>query len=158
MDSNSVNHAFANMYLHHVEKPAVAIKEMYRILKSGGKLVLTDLDEHNFEYLKTEHNDRWMGFDRSDIKAWFSEAGFKNVKVDCVGETCDSTSTCGGEAASISIFIASKKSNPLSRLLKRVVLHCNDDNLCNLPVMHIVVITHYFSASLQKNNIQWWRV
>jgi len=38
MDSNSVNHAFANMYLHHVEKPAVAIKEMYRILKSGGKL------------------------------------------------------------------------------------------------------------------------
>ena len=48
-----------------------------------------------------------MGFDRSDIKAWFSEAGFKNVKVDCVGETCDSTSTCGGEAASINIFIAS---------------------------------------------------
>lgn len=107
IDNDSVEYVFANMYLHHVESPPEAIKEMFRITKKGGKAVITDLDEHEFEYLRTEHNDRWMGFKREDIEQWFISAGFSDVTVGCVGETCDSTSDCGGEDASINIFIAS---------------------------------------------------
>lgn len=44
----TVDYVFANMYLHHVESPKTAIMEMARILKPGGRLVITDLDEHNF--------------------------------------------------------------------------------------------------------------
>ena len=33
----AVDYAFANMYLHHVEVPPEAIKEMERILKRGGQ-------------------------------------------------------------------------------------------------------------------------
>ncbi|MHC1682697.1 MAG: class I SAM-dependent methyltransferase [Clostridiaceae bacterium] len=106
IDDNSVDYSMANMYLHHVENPLKAIKEMTRILKTGGKLVISDLDEHNFEFLKTEQFDRWMGFNRSDIKQWFLEAGLKNVTIDCVGSNCCTTSNTCGENASISIFIA----------------------------------------------------
>lgn len=106
LDDNSVDYSMANMYLHHVENPLTAIKEMTRILKSGGKLVITDLDEHNFEFLRLEHFDRWMGFKRSDIKQWFIEAGLKNVTIDCVGCNCCTTSNACSENASISIFIA----------------------------------------------------
>ncbi len=60
IEDNVVDYAMANMYLHHVENPQSAIIEMVRILKIRGKLVLTDLDEHNFELLKTEHYDRWL--------------------------------------------------------------------------------------------------
>ena len=35
---------FANMYLHHVDDPETAVREMARLLKPGGKLVITDLD------------------------------------------------------------------------------------------------------------------
>ncbi len=105
----AVDYAFANMYIHHVESPQTAIKEMVRILKPGGELVITDMDEHEFEFLKEEHHDRWMGFKREDIKRWFEEAGLKNVNVDCVGEDCCAQSTRGEEYASISIFIASGK-------------------------------------------------
>ena len=70
------------MYLHHVERPAVAIAELYRTLKDGGKLIITDLDKHNFDFLVTEQNDRWMGFERPDIVQWFEAAGFKEVTVD----------------------------------------------------------------------------
>jgi ubiquinone/menaquinone biosynthesis C-methylase UbiE len=104
-----VDYVFANMYLHHVEFPPDAIKEMVRILKPGGKLVITDLDEHTFEFLRTEHHDHWMGFKREDIKQWLTESGLKNVVVDCVGEDCCAQSSCGDEYASISIFLASGK-------------------------------------------------
>jgi hypothetical protein len=79
---------------------------MARILKPGGKLVITDLDEHNFDFLRTEQNDRWMGFKREDISNWFLQAGLKNVKIDCADENCCSTSNCGCTEAKISIFIA----------------------------------------------------
>ena len=105
--SGSVDYAFANMYLHHVEIPLYAIREMARILKPGGKLVLTDLDEHDYEFLQTEQHDRWMGFKREDVEHWLREAGLKEVVVDCADEDCCAQSSCGCEDASISIFIAS---------------------------------------------------
>jgi ubiquinone/menaquinone biosynthesis C-methylase UbiE len=103
----TVDYVFANMYLHHVEFPSEAIQEMVRILKPKGKLVITDLDEHTFEFLKAEHHDRWMGFMREDVRQWLIEAGLKNVVVDCVGENCCAQSSCGSDYASISIFVAS---------------------------------------------------
>jgi ubiquinone/menaquinone biosynthesis C-methylase UbiE len=106
IEDNSVDYAMANMYLHHVETPLAAIREMVRILKPGGKVVITDLDEHSFEFLKTEQHDKWMGFKRDDIKKWFSDAGLTNVTIECVGEDCCATSTCSNQNASISIFIA----------------------------------------------------
>ena len=102
----SVDFVFANMYLHHVEDPSAAIKDMVRILKPGGKIALTDLDEHNFEFLKTEHFDRWMGFKREDVLQWFLLAGLKNIVIDCAGGNCCSTSNCGCKEASINIFLA----------------------------------------------------
>jgi len=104
---NAVDYVFANMCLHLIELPLVAIKEMVRILKPGGKLIITDLDEHNFEFLKTEQHDRWMGFKREDIKRWFTEAGLINFSINCVGENCCSQSINGNEYANISIFVAS---------------------------------------------------
>jgi ubiquinone/menaquinone biosynthesis C-methylase UbiE len=109
IEDDSVDYAFANMFLHHVEDPQSAIMEMARILKPGGTLVITDLDKHDFEFLKTEHNDRWMGFRRSDVKRWLVKSGLKGVKVDCAGENCCAKSSSGCESASISIFVASGK-------------------------------------------------
>lgn len=107
LPDKAVEHVFANMYLHHVETPARAIEEMARILKPQGRLIITDVDEHGFEFLKTEHHDRWLGFKREALKEWFTAAGLKDVLVDDIGEECRVRSIDGEETALMSIFVAS---------------------------------------------------
>ena len=106
IDSNRVDLVVANMYLHHVDHPDIAIAEMYRILKPKGQLIFTDLDKHDNHFLLTEQHDRWMGFERSDIHKWMEAAGFRNVGSDCVGSNCCAESKYGEDSADIRIFVA----------------------------------------------------
>jgi ubiquinone/menaquinone biosynthesis C-methylase UbiE len=107
LEDSSVDYVFANMFLHHVDSPPAAIREMARIVKPGGRLVITDLDRHDFDFLRTEHCDRWMGFDRPDMARWLTEAGLVDVEIDCVGENCCAASRGGCGQAAVSIFVAS---------------------------------------------------
>jgi ubiquinone/menaquinone biosynthesis C-methylase UbiE len=106
IEDASVHYAFANMLLHHVESPPETIAEMHRILLPGGRAVITDLDAHDHAFLREEHHDRWMGFERDDMQRWFEAAGFTDIKVHGLGDECCATS-CDGNRASVSIFIAS---------------------------------------------------
>jgi len=94
-----------NMILHHCPNPLAAIKEMARVLKIGGRLLLTDLDKHGHEEVREEHKDLWLGFEREDLKKRFELAGLKNVEVKGTDESCCTTSSCGGEIK-VSIFLA----------------------------------------------------
>ncbi len=107
IDDNSVDLVFANMYLHHVENPSISINEMVRILKHGGKIIITDLDKHEHDFLVTEQHDRWMGFAREDIHNWFIESGLQQIVVSGIGQNCCADSTTSCCSAEISIFIAS---------------------------------------------------
>jgi len=102
----SVDAAFANMYLHHAPDPAAAIREMARLLKPHGRLVITDSDKHEHAWLRQEHADLWLGFDRAQVREWFEAAGLVNVLVDCTGETCCAESQAQKGQAAISIFLA----------------------------------------------------
>jgi len=103
----SMDVVFANMYLHHTADPLAAIKEMVRLLKPGGRLVITDLDTHTNEWMRNEMADTWLGFDRQQMCDWFQSAGLVNVFTDCTGEDCSAES---GEdkqqEAKISVFVA----------------------------------------------------
>jgi ubiquinone/menaquinone biosynthesis C-methylase UbiE len=103
----SLDAVFANMYLHHCPDPLAAIREMARLLRPGGRMVITEMDSHTYEWFKTEMADLWLGFERSQIREWFEIAGLVNRVVDCTGQNCQSD--CKSEAgahAEIGIFVA----------------------------------------------------
>ena len=108
----SVDVVFANMYLHHCPDPLAAIREMVRILKPTGRLVITDMDAHPYTWFKDEMADEWLGFERDQMRAWFNEAELVNVIVDCTGQTCRAEShnpeqkDAQGRSVTISIFLA----------------------------------------------------
>lgn len=79
----------ANMYLHHIDEPERAIKEMYRILKPGGKVFLADFLEHEDKDLKEKMHDTWLGFNIEEMNKWFSSNAFKNIRIETLEESND---------------------------------------------------------------------
>ena len=103
---SEMDYVFANMFLHHVCNPEMAVQEMVRILKSNGRLVVTDMNSHTFEFLRSEQHDRWLGFMHDELRTWFASAGLESIKVENAEEKCSSSSVGSQELAEIEIFLA----------------------------------------------------
>ncbi|HUN21754.1 MAG TPA: methyltransferase domain-containing protein [Anaerolineales bacterium] len=105
VSTGSFDGVFANMYLHHAPDPFAAIQEMARITKVGGVVCITDLDTHHHEWQHAVMADLWLGFERTQIKDWFEQAGLTAVEVDCAAGSCCAVAPDGSQDA-LSIFVA----------------------------------------------------
>ena len=84
LDDASVDLAFLSQALHHAGSPEKALTEAFRILKPGGKLVVLDLLQHNFEEARELYADVWLGFGEGELATMLEKAGFTEVETAVV--------------------------------------------------------------------------
>lgn len=105
LTDESQDMVYANLLIHHLLEPSVAIKEMYRVIKPGGQVVITDIERHNHQWTKLEKSDIWLGVERSDLKLWLEEAGFTILEISDLGCNCRASSATG-VTVEIPMFVA----------------------------------------------------
>lgn len=67
--------AYASMVLHHVADPGAVLRELARIVKPGGRVVVMEFTSHNLDWMREQLAHRWLGFERSQLAAWLEAAG-----------------------------------------------------------------------------------
>lgn len=72
--------AILSQALHHAERPQRALDASFRILKPGGRLIVLDLLQHNFDEARELYADRWLGFSESELASMLEKAGFAQIE------------------------------------------------------------------------------
>ena len=78
---SSFDAIICNQVLEHVKHPQLVINEFFRILKPGGKVLVTV--PQGFEDHQEPHN--YFYFTKHGLKLLFNEAGFENTEVEYLG-------------------------------------------------------------------------
>jgi ArsR family transcriptional regulator len=68
-----------NLVLHHLSRPSAALGEIARVLNPGGRVLITDFDQHLQENMRTSYGDRWLGFSLDDMRTAMERAGLSIV-------------------------------------------------------------------------------
>jgi len=80
----SIDLAFFSQALHHAIQPARAMASAFRMLKKGGRVIILDLLNHQFEKARELYADHWLGFSEVDLHQLLEDAGFKQIDVRVV--------------------------------------------------------------------------
>jgi len=84
VEPQSVDLVILSQALHHAAVPANAIGSAFKMLRSGGQIMILDLLQHNFEQARELYGDRCLGFAESDLHRWLEGAGFKKIEINVV--------------------------------------------------------------------------
>lgn len=76
MSDGEADCAIMNLVLHHMPKPAYAVREVSRVLGEEGIFLLLEFDVHSNSMLCSRLGDRWAGFSKDELDQWISDAGF----------------------------------------------------------------------------------
>jgi ubiquinone/menaquinone biosynthesis C-methylase UbiE len=86
LEDGAVDAAFANMVLHHAEDPEAMLREMARVVRSGGTVAIADEVAHPYAWMREEHADIWLGFERGQVGGrYFAAIGLEDYRYEPLG-------------------------------------------------------------------------
>lgn len=74
-DIGNMDLIVVNMVLHHLPSPAELFQSLQSILNRRGVLVITELCEHQHDWVKESCGDLWLGFSPEALNQWAMNAG-----------------------------------------------------------------------------------
>jgi ArsR family transcriptional regulator len=81
LEDGEIDAATCMLVLHHVPDPSAAFREVRRVLRPGGRLVLIDMIAHDREDWARAMGHHHLGFDEATLVGWASEGGLRPSSV-----------------------------------------------------------------------------
>jgi ArsR family transcriptional regulator len=100
-----VDAAFANLVFHHLPDFAAAAREVHRILKPGGVVVVSDLLPHDAEWLREQQGDHRLGLKPEPVVAALARQGFVELAFERAID-CYRVAAPDGSALDLPMFLA----------------------------------------------------
>ena len=72
--------AVLNLVLPYAGDPGQVIREAARVLKSGGRVLVVDLQPHDQVELRQRFGQQWQGFSAATLRKWFDQAQLTAVR------------------------------------------------------------------------------
>lgn len=82
LEDGEVDAALAHMVLQYLPTPADAVREMARIVRPGGQVVVVDFIRHNEAWMRHELGVQWQGFSPDEVESWLRDAALRDVRID----------------------------------------------------------------------------
>lgn len=81
MKDRSVDAAVALLVMHHVSDPRAALREMWRVIRPGGRVLILDMVAHDRDEYRTTMGHAHLGFDAQGIEDLLHGGGFVSPRV-----------------------------------------------------------------------------
>jgi ArsR family transcriptional regulator len=79
-DDVPLDAALMMLVLHHVPQPARALAEAARVLKPGGRVIVSDMLPHDRDAYRQQMGHVWLGFSEEQMAALLHGNGFDEVR------------------------------------------------------------------------------
>ena len=80
LEDSEVHAAFMHLVWHHLPDAAAVARELYRIVRPGGQVVVSDLAPHQEEWMREAMGDLRLGSESAQITAALQSAGFTELQ------------------------------------------------------------------------------
>ena len=80
IDDARLDAATLALVLHHLPEPERALREVARVLKPGGRLLVVDMLPHERESYRQQMGHVWLGFSDEHVERILDTSGFRSVR------------------------------------------------------------------------------
>jgi ubiquinone/menaquinone biosynthesis C-methylase UbiE len=81
LDDASVDAVHLGLVLHHIAEPATVLSEASRVLRPGGRLLITDMLPHDRDEYRQQMGHVWLGFSETQLARYLRAAQFTGLRV-----------------------------------------------------------------------------